>query len=588
MSQDREFFALLDAASQGRMSRRDVLKRALAVGLSVPAISALLAACGSSDDSTATTGASSSGGAATSSSGGASTASSGGAATSTAGGATTGAASPVPQKGVKGGTINAVIIGEPPTLDIHWTTATIVGFVTWNMYEPLFAWDANYKLIPMLAESHEVSTDQLTHTIKLRQHVPFHNGEEMKSADVLASLKRWATKQGLGKALFDASEKVTAVDDYTIELKMKNPYGVFESSLGYFYQGPAIYPKSVVDAAGDGQIKEFIGTGPYKFVERQPDRFIKFERFDDYAALPGEPNGYGGHKYAYADQLIFTPVSDEAARIAGLRSGDYHFLESISSDQFDTLKDDAVATADVLPPGGWDTFVLNWKSPLMGNQKIRQAFQMALNHEPIMLAAWGEGYFRLDPSIMQKETIWYSTAGKEHYSPNDPDGAKKLLDEAGYDGTAIRFMTTKEYLNQYNNAVVCKQQLEAAGFKVDLQVYDWATVVDRRSKPDMWDTFTTGISFRPEPTQLAIMQLCNWPGWWCSESSQEILDGLRTESDFDKRFKLMEQLQTNFYTEVPMIKIGDTKDIVARSKKLQGLSQQQQLGPQLWNAWLEK
>jgi peptide/nickel transport system substrate-binding protein len=84
------------------------------------------------------------------------------------------------------------------------------------------------------------------------------------------------------------------------------------------------------------------------------------------------------------------------------------------------------------------------------------------------------------------------------------------------------------------------------------------------------------------------MQLCNWPGWWCSESSQEILDGLRTESDFDKRFKLMEQLQTNFYTEVPMIKIGDTKDIVARSKKLQGLSQQQQLGPQLWNAWLEK
>jgi peptide/nickel transport system substrate-binding protein len=440
----------------------------------------------------------------------------------------------------------------------------------------------------MLAESHEVSSDQLTHTIKLRKNVPFHNGDEMKSADVVASLKRWATKQGLGKALFAATASVKEVDDYTIEFVMKNPYGTFESSLGYYYQGPAIYPKSVVDAAGDGQIKDFIGTGPYKFVERQPDRYIKLARFDDYAALPGEASGYGGHKYAYVDEIVFTPVGDEAARIAGLQSGDYQFLESISADQYDTLKNDSVAAARVLPPAGWDTFVLNWKSPLMGNQKLRQAFQAALGHEQIMLAGWGDGFYRIDPSVMQKETVWYSTSGSDLYNRNDPATAKQLLQDAGYDGTAVRFMTTKQYLQQYNEAVVGKQQLEAAGFKIDLQVFDWATLIDRRSKPDMWDVFTTGISFRPDPTQLAIMQLCSWPGWWCSDSSNALLDKIRSESDFDARFKLWEQLQQNFYTEVPMIKLGDTKSVIAQAKKLQGVSEQQQLGPQLWNVWLEK
>ena len=567
----------------GRLSRRHLIQRLAMIGLSLPAISAIVAACGGSS-STSTSGA---GGSGT----GSSTAAASSASVSPTAMATTSAATGTAQsaaQGVKGGTLNVAIIGEPPTLDLHWTTATIVGFVTWNIYEPLFTWDSNYKLIPMLAESHEVSSDQLTHTIKLRKNVPFHNGNEMKSADVVASIKRWGTLQGLGKALLAATDTITEVDDYTIEFKMKNPYGTFASSLCFFYQGPAIYPKSVVDAAGTGQITDFIGTGPYKFVERQPDRYIKLARFDNYAALPGDPNGYGGHKYAYFDQIVFTPVSDEAARIAGLRSGDYQFLESISADQFVTLKDDPVAIGVALPPGGWDTFVMNWKSPLMGNQKIRQAFQAALNHEPIMLAAWGEGFFRLDPSIMQKETVWYSTAGKDLYNRNDPATAKQLLQEAGYDGTPLRFMTTKQYLQQYNNAVVCKQQIEAVGFKVDLQVYDWATVVDRRSKPDLWDVFTTGISFRPDPTQLAIMQLCSWPGWWCSDSSSALLDKIRTESDFATRFKLWEQLQQNFYTEVPMIKIGDTKSVIAQSRKLKGLSDQQQLGPQLWNAWLEK
>jgi peptide/nickel transport system substrate-binding protein len=89
-----------------------------------------------------------------------------------------------------------------------------------------------------------------------------------------------------------------------------------------------------------------------------------------------------------------------------------------------------------------------------------------------MLASRGKGYYRLDPSVMLKETVWYTESAKELYNRNDQAAAKQLLQEANYDGTPIRFMTTKEYLYQYNNAVVAKQQIEAAGFKVDLQVFE--------------------------------------------------------------------------------------------------------------------
>jgi len=495
---------------------------------------------------------------------------------------------PEGEQGNRGGILNVALIGEPPTLDIHQTTTTIVGLVTWNIYEPLFTFDKDFKTIPMLADSHEVNEDGLVNTVRLRQGVPFHNGEEMRAVDVIASLKRWGALSGIGESLLAATEEIVEVDDYTIEFRMNQPYGAFLPAVSQNYQGLAIYPKSVIDAVGDGQLEEFIGTGPYRFVERQADRFIRLERFEEYAALPGEPNGYGGHKYQYVDQIVFTPVPDEAARVAGLRAGDYQYLESISPDQSLALEGDPNVAVEILAPNGWETFVLNWRSPLMGNLKIRQAVQAALSHEPILEASQGVGFYRLDPAVMLQETAWHTLAGQELYNRNDPELARQLLEEAGYDGTPIRFMTTQEYRDQYNAAVVGRQQLEEAGFVIDLQVYDWATLTDRRNDPEAWDIFTTGISFKPDPTMVSMMQLCDWPGWWCSDPSMALLEKLRTESDFEARYDIWEQLQQLFYEEIPHIKLGDSQPVSARSSQVQGLVRQTQIGVILWNVWLEK
>ena len=80
---------------------------------------------------------------------------------------------------------------------------------------------------------------------------------------------------------------------------------------------------------------------------------------------------------------------------------------------------------------------------------------------------------------------------------NNPDLAKQKLQEAGYDGEPLRFMTTQEYSYMYGEAIVAKQQLEAVGITIDLQVTDWATVLERRAKPEEWDMFTPATDSSP-------------------------------------------------------------------------------------------
>jgi peptide/nickel transport system substrate-binding protein len=487
-----------------------------------------------------------------------------------------------------GGRLEVAMIGEPPTLDIHQTTGTIVAMVAWNMYETLFSWDDEFNVIPMLAESHDVSDDGLTHTVTLREGVPFHNGEIMTAADVIASLEHWAEIHGLGGNLIDATDELVEVDDHTIEFRLNRPFGIFTSAVGLANGGAAIYPKSVIDAGEGEMLTEYVGTGPYQFVHWQPDREILLERFDDYAALEGETNGYGGRKMAYVDEIRFIPVTDEASRIAGLRSGEFHYLENIAPDQYEAIADDEVAIADILPPMSWGVFILNMRSPIMGELNMRKAFQAALDLDMISLAGFGEGFYRLDPGLMIQETVWHTTAGEEYYNMDDPELAAELLEEAGYDGEPIVWTTTQEYSDHYDRSAVATQQLEDAGFNIDLQVKDWATVLSEQFDPEAWDITTTGITFRPDPALLFLMDVCNVAGWWCSDEVIELVGDLRSESDFDVRFEIWEQIQQLAYEEVPFVKNADALRVVAMSRSLQNFSPLVQLAPILWNVWLDE
>ncbi|MEK7385050.1 MAG: ABC transporter substrate-binding protein, partial [candidate division NC10 bacterium] len=239
----------------------------------------------------------------------------------------------------------------------------------------------------------------------------------------------------------------------------------------------------------------------------------------------------------------------------------------------------------IIKPAGWSTAVIIHKQGLMTDKRIRQAFQAALDMEPIMAAGFGnKAFYRVDPSLMHLEqTQWHSKAGGELYNQKNPGKAQKLLKDAGYSGQPVRWITTKEYEWMYKNALVARQQLDAVGFKIDLQVVDWATLVQRRNKPELWDVFSTGITFNPEPAFNTGVQ-CNWPGWWCLDDKERWLDSLARESDPKRRKAMWEKVQLLFYEDVGRVKFGDFFTLEATRKELRGFQSTPEMA--FWNVWL--
>ena len=576
---------LLDRIADGQLTRRDVLKRAALLGLSAPVVVSLLAACGDDDDDpTATTAA-----------GGGETPEAEDEATEESEEATIDPAAETEApsgEGVRGGRLVIANASQPTSLDMHQTTGgRTVSLIGWHMYEALFTWDAEYAVSPQLAAGYEASDDAMTHTITLRQGVPFHNGDEMVAADVVASIERWSGLSPTGELLMASVEELVAVDDYTVEFRMSSPIGTVPQLLARGGQGAAIYPASLVEAAGDDFVEEYIGTGPYQFTEFQADRFTLLTRFEDYVGPEGEPSGYAGARNAYLDELEFRPVPDEAARVAGFQAGDYHYLEELIADQIEQMREDSNLRVDTLPPRSYGYIGLNHANGPFSNLQIRQAAQAAMDVEPQGLASHGEGFFELGPGIMLPVTVWDSDAGAELYNQNDPEKAQQLLEEAGYDGTPIRWITTQEDLGDYNSAVVCQQQLEAAGFTVELVVVDEPTVATTRAELEGWEAWNGAFILRTDPTLLPYLSSCDYSGFWCSPEKEAAFEELLTQTDFETRYAAFETLQTLFYEEVGGIKQQDNYGIMAVAAVVQNFGPDTthfELEPEFTNCWLEQ
>ena len=360
-----------------------------------------------------------------------------------------------------GGVLKVAMIGEPPTLDLHTTTAVITQQIMWHVFETLYTYDKQYNPIPMLAEGHTVSDNGRTYTFRLRRGVKFHSGRDLTAEDVVLSLKRWGKLATPGKAIWKNVEGIEAKDPATVVIYLKEPSAVLLMGLARPNNGAVIYPKEVMAATGDSAINDNIGTGPYRFLEHKPDRHIRLTRFKEYSARSEAPNFFGGKRIAYLDEIRFIPVPDVAVRLAGAQSGEYHFAQQIKTDQYERIKNAPGLVMSVVKPTGWSTAVLNHKQGIMTDKRIRQAVQAALDMEPIMAAGFGDkAFYRVDPGLMHLEQPqWHSKAGGEYYNQKNPEKAKKLLKEAGYAGQPVRWITTQEYEYMYKHALVAKQQL---------------------------------------------------------------------------------------------------------------------------------
>ncbi|HMB84933.1 MAG TPA: ABC transporter substrate-binding protein [Methylomirabilota bacterium] len=490
----------------------------------------------------------------------------------------------------KGGVLRVGNLGEPPSLDAHWTTASITETLTNHIYEGLFSLDRDNKPIPMLAESYTVSKDGLTYTFKLRQGVKFHNGKEMTSDDVVASLTRWGKQSIYGKALFAQVAELRAVDPATVQMQLKEKSAIVLISLAVPNNFGAIYPKEIAEKfAPEVKVTEYVGTGPYKLAEWKPDQYIRMVRFDDYKSRSEKPNGYGGGKTAWLDEIRWVPVPEVATRVAQVETGELDFADDLNLDAYDRLKGNANARPIISKPYYWLVAVFNKKEGLMTNQKLRQAWQAAIDIEPIMknVAGGKKEFYRMDSSLAPVEiSAWHTKMSGLPWNEHNRAKAQQLLQEAGYKKEPIRFMTTQEYKWMYDFALLTKQQLEDVGFNIDLQVVDWATLVKRRNNSKEYDVFTTGIGASYDPTHHVYLT-SSWPGWTTDEGILKLQSELARETDPKKRMALWEQQTRQFYEKVPVIRYGDLFGLRAIRNTTKGFNDKTER-VRFYNVWVEK
>jgi peptide/nickel transport system substrate-binding protein len=483
-------------------------------------------------------------------------------------------------------TLRYATVGEPPSLDQHVVTSDLATTIAHHMFEGLYTFNAANAPVPLLAASDSMSDDGKTITITLRDDVTFHNGQAMSSADVVASLQRWGEFGSRGGLLFGNVESVEASGDHEITIKLSQPFGPWKNLMAFINGGPAIYPASVMEGAGKEPIKpeNYIGTGPYKFKEWQPNRHVELVRFDEYSSPSGAADGYGGERNADFDSLMFLPVPDVGTRVAGLQAGDYDYAESIPGDLYADL--DADGGVNTILNGGpifGLVFMNSKEGPLKENFALRRAIQTAIDKTPALQVAIGpEDLWRANGSFLPEGNIWYTDSGADNYSRGDAEAAMTMAKEAGYTGDPIKFMVSTNYPFHYDSAIVYTKQLAEAGFNVDLQVYDWATLIEKRAQPDQWDMFFTHHGFVPDPILISVMN-DSYPGWWTTDEKTALADKFTSTSDPTERQAIWGDIQALIYDQVPTMKTGDVYTYNIASPELKGLGDATLIWPHFWN-----
>lgn len=439
----------------------------------------------------------------------------------------------------------------------------------------------------MLADSFDVSDDGKTYTFHLREGIKFHNGEEMTADDVVASMYRWLEKSTItGSTFIDAvfEEK----DDYTVELKLQQPSALTLDILASTKMAATIMPKEVIEGATEEGVTEYIGTGPYKFEEWKTDQYIHLSKFADYQPREEEADGLGGKKEALVDNIYFDMVSDPATRLAGLQTGEYDIAYAMPNDNYDLLLNDP-NLEPVLEETAEFVIIYNKTEGLASNLKMREAINTGIDINEIMMSAFtNEDIFTLQSGyMMDRIENWASDAGSEFYNINDQEKAKELLAEAGYNGEEFTLITTRDYPHFYNASVVLQEQLTKLGMNVNLEVYDWAGLTEKRDKQlGEWEAYINGLTTVTTPTQLLAISP-TYSGNVPEDTINSLTEQIATSTTLEEAKKSWDELQGYAWEHhLPITTLGAYSTLYAQTSKVTGFTNLD--GGIYWNVAVEE
>ncbi|MFA1821428.1 ABC transporter substrate-binding protein [Virgibacillus oceani] len=456
--------------------------------------------------------------------------------------------------GQTGGTLNIALNAQPPTFDPVMTTSTATRDTARMVFESLLVLNAEYEATPLLAEEVENENNQ-TFTFHLREGIMFHDGEEMIAEDVVASMNRWKENANQASEIIGNNE-FEEVDEYTVSLELDEPSSMIMSTMANAGQFGAIMPKEIVEAAGPDGVTEYIGTGPYEFVEWAQDNYIHVSKFEDYQPLEEEPDGLAGARTAPVDDIYFYIAPDSSTRLAGIQSGEYDLAYQLPFDSYQQLMETDLQVEPSL--AGDMVMQYNSSEGLFSDPTMRQAVNAALNLDEILQASLVDPeIYTMGANLMEDENVqWATDAGEEYYNQNDQDLAQQLLDEAGYDGEEVKIVTTRDYQHYYDSSVVIQEQLENLGMNVSLEVYDWPSLTDLVDDESAWHLRVNGYTFRPNPTQMLYIQ-SDTAGVAQDDQADALMEEIETADTEEEARASWEELQEYIWSDyLPGTKLG--------------------------------
>ncbi len=512
---------LQDLYRQGRVTRREFLRYATLLGMSAAAASAFVAGCGGPTPTPAAPAAPA----------------------ATAAPQPTAipqpTAAPVAAGPKRGGTFT--IASRVPRIDhparFSWIEGVnqmrqVCEYLTYTGYDNI--------TVPWLLDRWEANADVNEWTLYLKKGIKFNNGQDFTADDVIFNLQQWLDpdigSSMLGLMSYLKPTNIEKVDDYTVKLYLDSPQiGVPEHLFHY--------PAMIVPKTFEGDIiRQPIGTGPYLLEEYIETERCVLKRRTDYYRM-----GVDGQPLPYIEKLVYLDLGeDPAARTAAIRSGQVDNIFNPNGDEWQAVKD--VPNLVVYSAPTAQTFVIRMRvdQPPWNDNRVRQALKKCLERQKMLDLAWfGNGVLAHDTHVAPVHPAYC----EKPIPPYDPEGARKLLAEAGYPNGLEVELSSQQARAEPAMAQVLKESAAAGGFNIKLNLMPSSNYWDK------WTEVPLGITIwahRPLDTMvLALAYTADAEGkpvaWnetaWVDEEFTKLLREAERTLDVEKRRAIMCKLE---------------------------------------------
>jgi len=461
--------------------------------------------------------------------------------------------------------------GDSVSLDPAIVTDGESAKVTINIFETLVNFgEQDTTIQPGLAESWEVSDDGLTYTFKLRQGVKFHDGTDFNAEAVVKNFERWSAGAEeqfyYYHSMFKAEgeniiKEVVAEDDYTVVFKLSRPQAPFLKNLAMFPFG--IASPTAFEKAGDSFGDNPVGTGPFKFVEWKHNDSITLEKFEDYWQ-EGLPK---------LDKVIFRVIPDNSARLNSLISGDIDLADGINPSDAKSVESNADLQLIERPSLNVGYLGLTTNRPPFDNKLVRQAVNYAIDKKSIVDAFFlGKAEVAVNP--MPSSVSGYNDEIQDY--EYNPEKAKELLAQAGYDGSPIELWAmpvARPYMPDGRKiAEAIQKNLEDVGIPSEIKTVEWATYLEMARKGD-FDAFLMGwIGDNGDADNFLYTLLdqdnigSNNYTYYANEEVHKLLVQAQSEVDEEKRNELYKKAQELIKEDAPWVPLAHSTPLLAAKK----------------------